>query len=290
MIGTFPGTRPGRKHGRGSVLRTGAGRSDPRRRTVSAHLRPERRGGRLGIAGGLAHFWPMTPTEHSQPRVISTSAAASPTSSSRFQAPRRDCRPSRRAIFAGIPVNVTLLFSREQYVAAADAYLRGVERRIEAGLNPAVASVASLFVSRWDVAVSGKVPAELTNRLGIAIAQRTYKAYREFLASARLQRAAQCRRAGPAASLGQHRYQGPERPGHPLCEGARRTFHDQHHARGHSEGLRRPRRGRRDARTGRGGLRDGSGRFRQGGCRHRRPGRPPPERRGVIFRQVPGTI
>lgn len=94
------------------------------------------------------------------------------------------------AIFAGVPINVTLLFSREQYVAAADAYLRGIERRIEAGLNPAVGSVASLFVSRWDVAVSGKVPAELTNRLGIAIAQRCYKAYCEFLTSRRFQRAA----------------------------------------------------------------------------------------------------
>jgi transaldolase len=94
------------------------------------------------------------------------------------------------AIFAGVPVNVTLLFSREQYLAAAEAYLRGVERRIEAGLNPAVASVASLFISRWDVAVSGKVPAELTNRLGIAVAQRAYKAYVELLASARFQRAA----------------------------------------------------------------------------------------------------
>ena len=94
------------------------------------------------------------------------------------------------AIFAGVPVNVTLLFSREQYVAAAEAYLRGVERRIAAGLNPAVASVASLFVSRWDVAVAGKVPAELTNRLGIAIAQRAYKAYRELLASPRFQRTA----------------------------------------------------------------------------------------------------
>jgi transaldolase len=94
------------------------------------------------------------------------------------------------AIFAGIPINVTLLFSREQYVGAAEAYLRGIERRIEAGLNPAVGSVASLFISRWDVAVSGKVPAELSNRLGIAIAQRTYKAYRELLASARFQRVA----------------------------------------------------------------------------------------------------
>jgi transaldolase len=94
------------------------------------------------------------------------------------------------AIFAGIPINVTLLFSREQYLAAADAYLRGVERRIEAGLNPAVASVASLFVSRWDVAVSGKVPGELTNRLGIAVAQSAYKAYCELLAAPRFQRAA----------------------------------------------------------------------------------------------------
>jgi transaldolase len=94
------------------------------------------------------------------------------------------------AIFAGVPVNVTLLFSREQYVAAAEAYLRGVERRIEAGLNPAVASVASLFVSRWDVAAAGKVPAELANRLGIAVAQRTYRAYLELLTSPRFQRAA----------------------------------------------------------------------------------------------------
>jgi transaldolase len=94
------------------------------------------------------------------------------------------------AIFAGVPINVTLLFSREQYVAAAEAYLRGVERRIEAGLNPAVASVASVFVSRWDVAIAGKVPAELANRLGIAVAQRTYAAYVQLLASPRFQRAA----------------------------------------------------------------------------------------------------
>src|SRR5215470_10976304 len=80
------------------------------------------------------------------------------------------------AIFAGIPVNVTLLFSREQYVAAADAFLRGIERRIAAGLKPDVASVASVFVSRWDAAVTGKVPAALNNQLGIAAASRTYKA------------------------------------------------------------------------------------------------------------------
>ncbi len=94
------------------------------------------------------------------------------------------------SIFAGIPVNVTLLFSREQYLAAADAYMRGVERRIEAGLDPVVPSVASLFVSRWDVAVADEVPNELRNRLGIAIARRTYAAYRELLDSDRSQRLA----------------------------------------------------------------------------------------------------
>jgi transaldolase len=93
------------------------------------------------------------------------------------------------SIFKGVPINVTLLFSREQYVAAAGAYLRGIERRIEAGLNPRVSSVASLFVSRWDAAVAGKVPAELTNQLGIAIAKRTYKAAGELLTSPRWQRA-----------------------------------------------------------------------------------------------------
>jgi transaldolase len=89
------------------------------------------------------------------------------------------------SIFAGVPVNVTLLFSREQYLAAADAYMRAIERRIAAGLDPKVGSVASIFVSRWDVAVRDKVPAELTNQLGIAIARRTYVAYRELLVSPR---------------------------------------------------------------------------------------------------------
>ncbi|HEY6342649.1 MAG TPA: transaldolase [Bryobacteraceae bacterium] len=93
------------------------------------------------------------------------------------------------AIFAGIPVNVTLLFSRDHYLAAADAYLKGVERRIESGLNPNVASVASLFISRWDVAVANKVPDALRAQLGIAIAGRAYNSYRELLASPRCQRA-----------------------------------------------------------------------------------------------------
>jgi transaldolase len=92
-------------------------------------------------------------------------------------------------IFAGVPVNVTLLFSREQYLAAAEAFMRGIERRIDAGLRCDIASVASLFVSRWDVAVAGKVPEELRDKLGIAVAKRTYKAYRSLLGSPRWQRA-----------------------------------------------------------------------------------------------------
>jgi transaldolase len=94
-------------------------------------------------------------------------------------------------IFRGIPVNVTLLFSREQYLAAADAYTRGIERRVAAGKSPHVGSVASLFVSRWDKAVAGKTPAELRNQLAIAIAKRTYKAYREWLASSRWRKLAE---------------------------------------------------------------------------------------------------
>jgi transaldolase len=94
------------------------------------------------------------------------------------------------ATFAGVPINVTLLFSRKHYIAASEAYLRGIERRIATGKDPRVRSVASVFISRWDKAVMGKVPKELQDRLGIAIAKRTYKAYRELLASARWQKAA----------------------------------------------------------------------------------------------------
>src|SRR5436190_9190041 len=94
------------------------------------------------------------------------------------------------SIFAGIPINVTLLFSTDQYLAAAEAYMRGVERRIEAGVDPAVPSVASIFVSRWDVAVVDQVPQGLRNRLGIAVATQAYRAYRELLDSERWQRLA----------------------------------------------------------------------------------------------------
>ena len=92
------------------------------------------------------------------------------------------------AIFAGIPINVTLLFSHQQYLAAAEAFVRGIERRVDAGMDPEVGSVASVFISRWDTAVKDKVPAALRNELGIAIAKKTYKAYRTLLGSPRWQR------------------------------------------------------------------------------------------------------
>jgi len=94
------------------------------------------------------------------------------------------------AIFSGIPINVTLLFSREHYLAAAEAYLRGLERRVAAGQSPDVRSVASLFLSRWDVAVSEKVPPELRDHLGVAVGRDAYQAYRDLLASDRWQRLA----------------------------------------------------------------------------------------------------
>src|SRR6201999_666852 len=93
------------------------------------------------------------------------------------------------SIFAGVPINVTLLFSDAQYVAAADAYMRGIERRIAAGLRADVPSVASIFISRWDVAIGGKVPAELADKLGIAVARQAYRSYLGLLASQRWMRA-----------------------------------------------------------------------------------------------------
>jgi transaldolase len=93
------------------------------------------------------------------------------------------------SIFAGVPINVTLLFSDDQYLAAADAFMRGIERRIEAGLRPDIRSVASIFISRWDVAVTGKVPQALNNQLGIAVGKRSYKVYLGLLGSPRWMRA-----------------------------------------------------------------------------------------------------
>jgi transaldolase len=117
-------------------------------------------------------------------------AAARPNLYIKIPGTKAGVKAIEESIFAGVPVNVTLLFSREQYLAAANAYLRGIERRLAAGKAAKVESVASLFVSRWDVAVKDQVAPGERNRLGIAIARRTYKAYRELLDSVRWQRLA----------------------------------------------------------------------------------------------------
>ena len=145
------------------------------------------------------------------------------------------------AIFAGVPVNVTLLFSREHYVAAAEAYLRGIERRIAAGLTADVGSVASLFISRWDVAVASKVPAPLVNKLGIAIGKRSYKAYCDLLGIAALPPRDERGRASAAPAVREHRHQGSEGVRRAVRRGACRALHGQHDAGEDAARRRRPR-------------------------------------------------
>ena len=149
------------------------------------------------------------------------------------------------AIFAGVSINVTLLFSREQYLAAAGAYLKGIERRIAAGLDTKVGSVASIFISRWDVAVSSKVPEALRDRLGIAIAQRAYKAYCELQQSPRWQAIAKAGFNPQRLLWASTGTKDPQRFGHFVCPGPGRAQHGEHHARGHLEGACRPWRNRR---------------------------------------------
>ena len=190
------------------------------------------------------------------------------------------------AIFAGVPVNVTLLFSRAQYVAAAEAYLRGIERRIAAGLNPAVGSVASMFISRWDVAVKGKAPESLRDQLGIAVAGQTYEAYRSLLdsppwqrifnAGARRQRLlwASTGTKDPEASdiLYVHALAAPFTV-NTMPEATLKALAD------HGEiDQTLPARAR--------ACDEVSGQVRQGRHRHRCPGRPAPGGRGQIVRQV----
>ena len=134
------------------------------------------------------HYWRTTRKTHARGGQGSARARRTRNLFIKIPGTKEGIPAIEEAIFAGIPINVTLLFSREHYVAAAEAYLRGIERRIAAGLNPDIGSVASLFISRWDVAVAGKVPDALVNRLGIAIGKRAYKAYCDLIASPRYQR------------------------------------------------------------------------------------------------------
>ena len=189
------------------------------------------------------HCSRVIPRQPSRRRRNCMRARSARTCSSRSRVRRAGIAAIEESIFAGVPVNVTLLFSREQYLAAADAYMRGIERRIAAGLDPKVASVASLFVSRWDVAIHDRVPQHLRNRLGIAIARRTYKAYRGLLASARWKSLARSRCADAAPALGQHRHQGPRGSGYPVRRGAGRAEYHQHAAGKDPAGFRRARQG-----------------------------------------------
>ena len=151
------------------------------------------------------------------------------------------------AIVAGVPINVTLLFSREHYLAAAEAFLRGIERRIDAGLNPNVGSVASVFISRWDAAVMGKVPAALRNQLGIAMARRTYKVYRTLLISPRWQRVYNAGARPQRLLWASTGTEDPEASDILYNPGPGGAVHCEHDARGHVESPRRARRNRRSA-------------------------------------------
>jgi transaldolase len=190
------------------------------------------------------------------------------------------------AIFAGVPVNVTLLFSREHYLAAAEAYLRGIERRMDAGLNPNVGSVASVFISRWDSAVAGKVPALLHNRLGIAIAGRTYKAYRDLLASPRWQRSYNARCAAPTPFVGKHGNQGPESLRRSLRQVTRRAVYRQYHARGDVESPGGSRRAGFDHGGGRRRLRVGLRAVRPSRYQRGESGREVTRRRREVIRKI----
>ena len=190
------------------------------------------------------------------------------------------------AIFAGVPVNVTLLFSDDQYVAAADAFMRGIERRIEAGLPPNIGSVASVFISRWDVAVAGKVPETLNNQLGIAVAKRTYKAYLDLLSSPRWMRAYNAGARPQRLLWASTGTKDPNGFRHPLHHGAGRPIHREHHARGNAEGARRRERRRRDDDArGRRRLRRRAGAVRRGEGRRQGAGGPTARRRRQIVRQ-----
>ena len=176
-------------------------------------------------------------------------------------------------ICAAVPVNVTLLFSAGQYQAAAEAYLRGVERRIQAGRNPAVASVASLFVSRWDTAVAGRVPGELRDRLGIAVARQAYRAYRALLDSPRWLRLANEGARAQRLLWASTSVKDPASPGRAVRGRAGRPVHRRHHAGPHAGGVRRPRDSGGSPARRRRRRRPGHSRLRSGRHRRRRPGR-----------------
>ena len=232
------------KSGEDAVLRTGARGSDPGRRPVPPDPRADRRRRRLGLAGGLAAAGPRH-RQHAG-RGQGPARAGRPAESV-HQDPRHAGRP------AGDRGGDLRRRPGQRHAAvlarAVPGRGRGLSARRRAAhrgrARPDVGSVASLFISRWDVAVAARCPTALRNRLGIAIGQRTYKAYRELLASPRWQRAVNAGARPQRLLWASTGTKDPEGLRHPLRQGAGRAVHRQHHARGHAEGLRRPRRGRR---------------------------------------------
>ena len=218
-------------------------RTSPGRGPVPADPRQDQRRGRLGVAGSLAAAGPRH-GQHAASGQRSVARAARPNLFIKIPGTKEGLPAIEEAIFAGVPVNVTLLFSREQYVAAAEAFLRGIERRMDAGLNPNVGSVASIFISRWDVAVHG----QSARRAAQPARHRDRQAHLQGLPRpaqlSALAASLQRRRSPATAPVGQHRDQRSEGFGHPLHQGAGRAFHREHHARRHLEGARRTHRTR----------------------------------------------
>jgi len=178
------------------------------------------------------------------------------------------------AIFSGISVNVTLLFSRAHYVAAAEAFLRGIERRMEAGLNPNRRIGRIVFVSRWDAAVADKVPAALRNQLGLAVAKQTYKASRALLGSPRWQRIYNAGARPQRLLWASTGTKDPSASDIPLCQRSRRPVHGEHDARKDVESPRHTQRARLDPAGGWRRLRRGAGGVRQSRVHIDCPGRP----------------
>ncbi len=196
------------------VLRAGARATCSAPRTCSSRRpRRHRRHGRLRLARGLAAARRRHQVDDRRRPPTCTARPSATTSSSRSSAPAEGLPAIEESTFAGIPINVTLLFSSDQHLAAADAYMNGIERRIEAGLDPEVPSVASLFVSRWDVAVIDEVPDELRNTLGIAVGKRTLsRPSASCCDSDRWQAPRERGRPPAAAAVREHRHQGPGAP------------------------------------------------------------------------------
>ena len=229
----------GRQVGRGAVLRAGAGGPDSRPPICSGRSTTRPTAWTAGCRWRSRRCWPTTRPDTLAAAKELHARAERPNLFIKIPGTKEGLPAIEEAIFAGVPINVTLLFSREQYVAAAEAYLRGIERRIAAGLNPDVSSVASMFISRWDVAVTGKAPEALaqparhrhrgTDLQGVSLPD-------GFAAlAADLQR----RRPPAAPPLGQHRDQGPHSLRYPVRRRPRRPVHREHDARGHVESPRR---------------------------------------------------